>query len=591
MAFEVPRDFHTVNPATIPPPDSGVFEFGLTLAGTVSAGAYTAGFVDFLIEALDQYYAHGLANGKPPHKVVLRVISGTSGGSLVAAQAGRALYRDFAPMPFRGSEITGRDNLFYNTWVNGIDISDLLDNSDLVGLDDIGDVASLLNSDKIDRLGYDALSYKHDAPKLDRHWVADPLDIVLTEFNMRGVPYRVPYAEIDGSLRYQSFMDHADHVRFQIMRKGNRRQLRNDAFAVVAGAPAYDRVYAEAAMGSAAFPIGLKSRVITRPLKHYLYRGRRNTRETADGTFVEEYMPLGLDPEILDQGPFISPDQEYDFVAVDGGVTTTEPVEFARTTLAGIQARNPRAAEKANRAVVLVAPLFSPKRLPIDPPLNDEASGKLLDILKTIVPSMRNQALFSSAAMQLAGDDNVHSRFLVLPSRKRRDGTLEVGDGAIAATGLGAFLGFMDIRYRRHDYRLGRHNAWLFLKDEFLLQESNPLFDNWSEADRKKQRSPYKGTHFLPIVPLVGTAKDEPTVQPWPTGGIANRDRMEASLRRRAEMLLDLLPLEGRRRGGWDVRWLAASAAIEVLEEFAERTIMKMARRAIDKTLKDKALE
>ena len=31
------------------------FEIGLVMAGAVSAGAYTAGVVDFLIEALDEY--------------------------------------------------------------------------------------------------------------------------------------------------------------------------------------------------------------------------------------------------------------------------------------------------------------------------------------------------------------------------------------------------------------------------------------------------------------------------------------------------------------------------------------------------------
>ena len=32
------------------------FEIGLVMAGAVSAGAYTAGVVDFLIRALDQWY-------------------------------------------------------------------------------------------------------------------------------------------------------------------------------------------------------------------------------------------------------------------------------------------------------------------------------------------------------------------------------------------------------------------------------------------------------------------------------------------------------------------------------------------------------
>jgi hypothetical protein len=37
----------------VPDVDPGTFEFALVLGGTVSAGAYTAGALDFLIEALD----------------------------------------------------------------------------------------------------------------------------------------------------------------------------------------------------------------------------------------------------------------------------------------------------------------------------------------------------------------------------------------------------------------------------------------------------------------------------------------------------------------------------------------------------------
>jgi len=37
----------------VEPPAPNTFEFALVLGGTVSAGAYTAGAVDFLIEALD----------------------------------------------------------------------------------------------------------------------------------------------------------------------------------------------------------------------------------------------------------------------------------------------------------------------------------------------------------------------------------------------------------------------------------------------------------------------------------------------------------------------------------------------------------
>src|SRR6478736_6959447 len=75
------------NPAV---PD-GTFELGLVLGGTVSAGAYTAGALDFLIEALDCWEAARGQPDTPSHRVVVKVIIGTSGGGVNAAIAARAL--------------------------------------------------------------------------------------------------------------------------------------------------------------------------------------------------------------------------------------------------------------------------------------------------------------------------------------------------------------------------------------------------------------------------------------------------------------------------------------------------------------------
>ena len=43
----------------VPEVPDGTFEFALVLGGTVSAGAYTAGAIDFLIEAFDCLRKHG----------------------------------------------------------------------------------------------------------------------------------------------------------------------------------------------------------------------------------------------------------------------------------------------------------------------------------------------------------------------------------------------------------------------------------------------------------------------------------------------------------------------------------------------------
>ncbi|MBV9250352.1 MAG: patatin-like phospholipase family protein, partial [Acetobacteraceae bacterium] len=74
----------------VPEVPPGTFEFALVLGGTVSAGAYTAGAVDFLIEALDSF-SRAKAQGQAlKHSVMLKLIAGTSGGGVNAAIAARA---------------------------------------------------------------------------------------------------------------------------------------------------------------------------------------------------------------------------------------------------------------------------------------------------------------------------------------------------------------------------------------------------------------------------------------------------------------------------------------------------------------------
>src|ERR1700750_3102260 len=85
-------DLPLAHPDITPPARPGSFELGLALAGAVSGGAYAAGVLDFLYEALGRWYAakeQGLP--VPDHDVVLRVISGASAGSLNAVLSAVAL--------------------------------------------------------------------------------------------------------------------------------------------------------------------------------------------------------------------------------------------------------------------------------------------------------------------------------------------------------------------------------------------------------------------------------------------------------------------------------------------------------------------
>jgi hypothetical protein len=77
------------------------FELALVLGGTVSAGAYTAGALELLVQALDAFYEE--FDGKPPHEVNVQLAAGSSGGAVCASILGVSLNRNFAHVGGPGS--------------------------------------------------------------------------------------------------------------------------------------------------------------------------------------------------------------------------------------------------------------------------------------------------------------------------------------------------------------------------------------------------------------------------------------------------------------------------------------------------------
>jgi hypothetical protein len=128
----------------------------------------------------------------------------------------------------------------------------------------------------------------------------------------------------------------------------------------------------------------------------------------------------------------------------------------------------------------------------------------------------------------MAGDEKVFSRFMLTPRR----GEL-TGEEAIVSGGLGAFIGFACPAFMRFDYLLGRQNCQQFLRETFMLSEENPLFRDWSGDDKSKFRSA-AGQGMLPIIPLIGDAAVDETLDSWPKGKLdpeQYRDSIEARFR------------------------------------------------------------
>jgi hypothetical protein len=497
-----------------PQPAEHTYELALVLGGTVSAGCYTAGALDFLIEALDTWSAlKGKDPRAPTHNIALRVIAGTSGGGVNAAIMARALAFQFPPVT-RGtsSSLLETGNPFYDTWVNRIGLQGLLDPSDLRA----GKIHSVLNGDPLDSAARMIVSFT--GPPARRSYIGvpgrqEPLRVILTFTNLQGVPYRTAFQDTLG----ETFVDHADYARFALAYPNAPMPvLRPDEFSVgfdpagqtsrrLANEIDWDTL-GHFALATAAFPVAFPPRQLARPTEQYRYR----VVAAPPGESGEaEVIPLDPDWDLV-FGPGNPRPAAYQFLAVDGGATDNEPIGLARTALCGVGNRNPRDPRLANRGVLLVDPFAGEAGMAAPAP------DDLLAIASGVLNSLIQQTRYDTSDLLLALDPNVFSRFMI---SAKRDGL--VGAKAIASGGLGAFIGFASRAFMRHDYLLGRANCQTLLANSFVLSAENPVVQGcWSEDALKLNGVEWKGQPYVRLVPLLDNAAVPESLDPWPKGAL-----------------------------------------------------------------------
>ena len=176
------------------------FRLGIAMAGAVSAGAYTAGVIDYLLETLQAWQVEkdrnraifkslypekglttkltkeeiealaqqGYKFDIPMHDVIIEVLGGASAGAMTAAVTTLALCTDTNPVTSQveGKEPTG--NLIYDAWVN-LNDGEAPEDSTLIqmfGTEDLDNeenrIPSLLNSKPILRIGQKATQVLKD---------------------------------------------------------------------------------------------------------------------------------------------------------------------------------------------------------------------------------------------------------------------------------------------------------------------------------------------------------------------------------------------------------------------------------------------
>lgn len=503
------------------------FKIGINMAGAVSAGAYTAGVLDFLTEALeewqkakDAFRAHLSDPGAMPdfnrpvplHDVSIEAFSGASAGGMCAAIASVMLQSEFEHITDPNAQST--TNTFYEAWVNQIDIRKLLQSDDVKGGKPL---VSLLDSTIIDEIAAGAL--KPPANPISRPYVADRLSIFLTLTNVRGMTY--PLYD-DGSGQVSEYTTYyGDRIRFETLRGGVAPSSR-DAYGLLIEKPedAGWKILQESAKSTGAFPLFLAPRTLTRRVADYQ---------------PPIWFPVGSDVPVPLPLPDLPKDVEtIQTLNVDGGVTDNDPFELVHDYLAasnplvktvnGVK-HNPRLPQEANCAVITVAPFPTKDRF------NPDFFAKpmtLFGMLGRLFSITMSQSRFLGESLSVLLSGSSFSRFVIAPSDPG-----QTDDNALQCATLSAFGGFMERKFRAHDFLLGRYNCQRFLSTHFMLPVINPVIDaGMKEAgeyvgsvNARFVTGPPPGTDatvpateddnapatvsvpkWMPVIPLLGTA-------------------------------------------------------------------------------------
>lgn len=545
--FEKKLLLETHYPSERSAPEDGVFEIALVLAGAVSAGCYTAGVMDYLTEALDEWHRLKAEDDRlgrtgtaqqavPHHKVLLKVIAGASAGGMNGAIAASAYGFLFPHVRGNGRAIGNaddRNNPFYRAWVKDIDFDSLLGMTDIVN-DRVP--KSILNCRRLKQISDNIVDFNSGVPATGavRSWLADPFELRLTNTNLRGVPWafelQVGASKHHGD-PHQAFLMHSDQMAFSISRSDEGRRLhRPDCVRLDYRDARTTDAWASlgtAALATGAFPFALEARDISVDRTVYDWRfSFFDKLASGDNRYVF------IEPN----WPESESEPQFKYTAVDGGVLDNEPFKVAHSVIAGPRGRNDQNGQSANRAVIVIDPFVE------DPSLGPLRHDTLDRVATGMLRAQVNQARFSAQDLIQIAREDVYSRFMIAPKRSEDGKTLAVGTQALASGTLGAFGGFIAEEFRHHDYLLGRRNAQWFLRSVFTLPRSNKLFTGRvppNEQDFADENPPHGEPH-LQIIPVCEQSKVEEKLPRWPGGDYsAHTDRIGDAIAVRGKAFAD----------------------------------------------------
>lgn len=566
-----------MNSSIMPENESRTFHLGITMAGAVSAGAYTAGFMDYLIEALELWEERKEHNRKveknsleydatiPMHDVVIEVLGGASAGGMVGMITALSTYSKMPPVHQPSDVSTG--NILYDSWVLLDDCVEPNDTdkamtfqkmlrSDDINVNGLG-VQSLLNPKPIDAIAnrvFDNLVAKSKKRKRPKY-IAEDMHVLLTLCSVRGIPFEVKFEGLTSAHFPFSpghrMQEHMIIAHFKMQYDATKEKdiyLEFDPYC-----PDAAELMKLCTKATGAFPIGLKM---------CQFKGKL-TKE-----YITNNILRSLDLKSTDAISIHIDEPHFDFTNMDGGTINNEPYsEVVRI----LEAKYPKYDSKH--------PMFG--TLMIDPFPNfynqDEAKpieeglpvfqtniwqiiGKFYPLFQEQVRVKREGVLYKD-----------YFRRLVFPLKWKGYKKFE-DHPPLACSLLGGFGGFLDRKFREHDFFLGRDNARNFLRGLFLLEydEEGKVHPLFKDIDKKavnvyarvpRNKNPQK-KKYLPIIPDLKMPEDKKngnddpykyTVEDFPKIEKAYLKSIEPDLKKRVKAILNH-EIDQRFKGKWLIR-------------------------------------
>ena len=574
------------------------FHLGITMAGAVSAGAYTAGFMDYLFEVLNLWEIEKerirnkiskneeLTDSEqkiPLYDVKIEALGGASAGGMVSVMSLLALYKDLKPVKQPVDFKTG--NILYDSWV-------LLDDDiekeistleKMLVVDDLetsqSEVNSLLNSKPIDNVAENVFEGFKTIHNTVPSFISDDLRVLLTLCNLKGVSFEAKFQQI-GSKRFNYEPGHrmTEHTLVAHFKtKFNQNEDKDKYLDFNLNDAKTKELIKLCTKATGAFPVGFAS---------------RDFKDLISQEYVKYALLKSLRLQNVDTVDVVlNDDVWHNFSSVDGGTINNEPYDEVMQVLKEKYPEDDN--ENPTKGILLIDPF---------PNFYDENKKKrkirsfyngIFDVVFRLVGTLLNQVRVKRMGFLYEKD----FRVLAFPSKWTSGGKEIVDHPRLASSALGGFGGFLSREFRKHDFFLGRKNAQNMLNSYFSLKydeaDLNPLFKDLSQEMLDAFLN--KKTNRFPIIPdvnkvLMGKNYPHPyeyVYKEYPKIDEVYLDKLKKPLKKRLQ-LISKIEINGKIDKSWVFRNVAHLARRiftgkltnylldELKEELKERQQLKL---------------